>query len=495
MIAQDRRIAVQAMHQGGIPKHTIAANLKINVKTVRSIIAGDTKGNRTRITIDVGLLSELYARCNGYVQRMREILAEEKNIHVGYSTLTRLVRQAGLGANTAHRAIHVPDVPGEEMQHDTSVYKIDIGGVEQKLIASMLYLRYSKMRYIKFYRFFNRFQMKCFLDEALRHWGGCARRCVVDNTSLVVVAGSGQDALFSPEMVAFANNYGFHWMAHAIGHANRKGGCERAFWTLETNFLPGRTFVSIEELNQKAFDWAASHYAFRPLSHTGLVPGKLFEHEKPYLAALSDFVAPPMQTHKRLVDKYGYINFDGNFYWVPPICGREVSVIQYATDIAIFEKPSAELCRYPLPPVGTKGKPFAPSDIPRPRRQPSNLKKNSSAEESSLRRIDIVLEEYLDFIKNPDCPAAHKGLMIRTLYQWSLTLHRQQFLDLARHCLKWRVSSPAILNDVAGSLLRADNPNASADPCDDVRQRPTYIQGKIVIENQIDINPPTSTEE
>jgi hypothetical protein len=495
MIEQDRRMAVQAMHQGGMPKRAIAATLKINIKTVRSIIAGETKGNRTRITIDAGLLSELYGRCSGYVQRMREVLAEEKSIHVGYSTLTRMVRQAGLGVHTVQRTIHVPDVPGEEMQHDTSVYKVDIGGVKQKMIASALYLRYSKMRYVKFYRFFNRFQMKCFFDEALRHWGGCAGRCVVDNTSLVVVAGSGRDALFAPEMVAFANNYGFHWMAHAIGHANRKGGCERSFWTLETSFFPGRTFTSIEDLNRKVFDWATDHYANRPLSHTGLVPVKLFEHEKPHLAPLPDFVAPPMQPHKRFVDRYGYINFDGNFYWVPPIRGREVSVIQYAAQIVIFETPTTELQRYPLPPVGVKGKPFAPVDIQRPQRQPSNLKKNSTSEESALRRIDALAGEYLDFIKSPDCTAAHKGLMVRTLYQWSLILHRKTFLNLVRHCLTWRVSSPAILNDVAESLLQADTPNVSAAPCDDVRQRPAYIQGKIVIENRIDINPQTTSEE
>src|SRR2546422_7977994 len=34
-------------------------------------------------------------------------------------------------------------------------------------ISSLLYLRYSKRRYLRFYRMFNRFRMKCFLHEAL----------------------------------------------------------------------------------------------------------------------------------------------------------------------------------------------------------------------------------------------------------------------------------------------------------------------------------------
>ncbi len=46
-----------------------------------------------------------------------------------------------------------------------------VGGQRVKLVASLLYLRYSKRRYLKFYRVFNRFTMKCFLHEALMFWG------------------------------------------------------------------------------------------------------------------------------------------------------------------------------------------------------------------------------------------------------------------------------------------------------------------------------------
>ena len=473
----------------------------MNVKTVRSIIAGSATGNESggggtqRPVIDAGLLQQLHGRCDGYVQRMHEILAQEHGIAIGYSSLTRRVRLLGLGAAKTQRAIHVPDEPGREMQHDTSVYKIRIGGAEQKVIASSLYLRYSKMRYIKFYRIFNRFQMKCFFHEALLFWGCCARCCVVDNTSLVVVAGSGRDALFAPEMIAFANDYGFHWMAHAIGHANRKGGCERSFWTLETNFFPGRTFSSFEDLNGQVVPWATEHYANRPQSHTGLVPAKLFEHEKPHLPALPEFIAPPMLPHKRIIDKYGYINFDGNFYWVPPeVKGREVSVIQYAKQIVIFQTPAHELQRYELPPEGVKGKPFAPPSSPR--RQPSNLKKGCSNEEANLRAIDAAVGQYLNFIRSPECTVPQKGLLIRTLYQWSLSLSRQHLLELARHCLKWQVSSAAILSDVAWSLQQTDSSRISAvDPCDDLRQRPSYQLGRIVIENPTDPDESINNEE
>ena len=52
------------------------------------------------------------------------------------------------------------------------------------IVASVLYLRYSKRRYLKVYRTFNRFAMKCFLHEALMYWGYAAGQCIIDNTNL-----------------------------------------------------------------------------------------------------------------------------------------------------------------------------------------------------------------------------------------------------------------------------------------------------------------------
>ena len=78
----------------------------------------------------------------------------------------------------------MPDEPGVEMQHDTTVYQVKLAGQQTKLIASLLYLRYSKRRYLRFYRVFQRFAMKCFLHEALTFWGYAARQCIIDNTNL-----------------------------------------------------------------------------------------------------------------------------------------------------------------------------------------------------------------------------------------------------------------------------------------------------------------------
>src|SRR5947209_17291137 len=102
---------------------------------------------------------------------------------------------------------------------------------------------------------FNRLRMKCFFDEALRFWSYSAAVCIIDNTNLARLRGTGKDAVIVPEMEAFAKQYGFRFVCHEKGHPNRKAGEERSFGTVETNFLPGRRFESLEDMNQQAFQW------------------------------------------------------------------------------------------------------------------------------------------------------------------------------------------------------------------------------------------------
>ena len=179
MIEADKRKAIFLLHQEGMSARQIARRLHVSRDTVKTIIG--QQGQMPQVVrhpkqpIDRELLQRLYDECEGWIQRVHEKLVEEAKIPIKYSTLTHRLRQLGISHGKEGRCGEVPDEPGAEMQHDTTVYPIKLGGQPTRLVASLVYLRYSKRRYLKFYRSFNRFRMKGFLHEALTHWGYAAR--------------------------------------------------------------------------------------------------------------------------------------------------------------------------------------------------------------------------------------------------------------------------------------------------------------------------------
>ena len=400
MIDPDVRNAIYQLHLAGMPLAAISRQLKVSRNTVRAVIrrggAAASGARSDKIHVDPDLLRRLHRECGGWLQRVHEKLVEEAKIPISYPTLTRRARELGLGKPAHTRCDHVPDEPGLEMQHDTSVYQVKLGDQPTRVIASLLYLRYSKRRYLKFYRVFNRFTMKCFLHEALLFWGCAARQCVIDNTNLARLRGSGYAAVIVPEMAAFAARYGFQFLCHALNHPNRKAGEERSFWTVETNFLPGRSFESLEDMNRQAREWATVRMEHRPQGKAHLIPAKAFEHEQGFLTALPAELPAPYWAQERGTDAYGYIAFEGNFYWVPGSKQEDVKVLRYAERLQIYQRQTC-VAEYPLPADGVKNARFAPAGQPQPRHQPKHRKDGSQHEEQRLRGLGPAVAAYVDF--------------------------------------------------------------------------------------------------
>ena len=475
------RQAVRTLFEQGKKKREIARFLRIDIKTVRSILdrePGTVENRSDKILVDYDVLKNLHAECDGYAQRMYEILTEERKIPIGYSTLTRLLREYGIGERPEQRSQRYPDIPGEEMQQDTSVYDVKLGEVRRKLICSGLYLRYSKMRYIKFYTRFNRFRMKCFFHEALRFFGYTARMCIIDNTNLAVLYGTGERAVFHPEMIAFSQNYGFQWKAHRIGHANRKAGKERNFFTLETNFFPGRTFYDLEDLNRKAFQWATERFASRPQAKTRLIPSELFEQEKPYLVKLPAYIEPPYLEHKRSVDQYGYVAHDANFYWVPEKVHGKLTVIEYDKSISIYHN-HRKLESYPLPAAEVKNKPFAPPGVTAPHQAPRGRKYGCKEEEKQLRAIDQLCGAYLDYIQSNTCKISYKPKFIRELHRLAKKMSRTLFLKTIERALHYHIDSITSVQRIAEQLVRNEMQQLPDVPLPDrYENRKSYQEGR-----------------
>jgi transposase len=490
MINPEKRKVIYMLYTEGMPVREISKRLQVDRNTVRRIILEKGEVCRTqrcdRIEPDSELITRLYVECKGYIRRIHEKLVEEHNFRIGYSTLTQKIRELGLGKPKNQRCDHVPDKPGAEMQHDTTIYNVQLGEQKIKVVASLLYLRYSKMRYLKFYRNFNRFVMKGFLHEALMFWGFSAPVCIIDNTNLARYSGIGSHAVIVSEMEQFAINYGFKFVCHEKGHANRKAGNERSFYTVETNFFPGRRFENLKDLNQQALDWTTVRMANRPVSKTGLIPTKAFEYEQAYLTKLPVFIPPPYLEHERYIDQYGYISFEGNFYWIPGLKRFDVKVLQYPDSIKIYHQHKM-LIEHELPVEGEKNQKYSPPGQPQSKYQPANRKKSTSAEESKLRLVSESVSDWLN-LALADLQGKAKHRVIRQLYYLYQKMSSDLFKKTINRALTYRVTDIHAIERICVLLMKEGEysmPQASIG--EDFINRPSFTEGQFTDEVDLSV--------
>jgi transposase len=258
---------------------------------------------------------ELLSGCKGNLVRVHEEL-NERGANLSYQALTAFCRRHGIAENPATASGQYHFEPGMEMQHDTSPHQVEVAGRKYNAQTASAVLCYSRMLFFQIYPSFQRFDCKVFLTDALKYMGGSTARVMIDNTHVVVLRGTGRDMIPVPEMEAFAGRFGFEFVAHERGDANRSARVERPFSFIENNFLAGRTFASWEELNQKARQWCDrvnSTYK----KHLRAVPRELFAVERLHLKPLPAWIPEVYRLHQRTVDIEGYVSVNSIRYSVP----------------------------------------------------------------------------------------------------------------------------------------------------------------------------------
>lgn len=254
---------------------------------------------------------------------------------ISYPALTAFCRRHGIGQSPVTPAGRYHLDPGVEMQHDTSLHEVEVGGRKYRAQTASTVLCYSRLLYFQIYPAFQRFDCKVFLTDALRYMGGAPERVMIDNTHVVVLRGTGAEMIPVPEMEAFAERFGFRFVAHERGDANRSARVERPFSFIENNFLAGRTFATWEDVNQQARAWCDRVNATYK-KHIRAVPRELFAIERLQLKPLPAWIPEVYRLHQRTVDVEGYVSVHTIRYSVPVSwIGRRVEVRETKNKIEI----------------------------------------------------------------------------------------------------------------------------------------------------------------
>jgi len=320
MLSQAQRTAILELSAKGVSKREIAQVLRLSRPTVRKVLRENSTNvpeiqRAEKAEPYREQILELLTSCKGNLVRVHEELVAGGAV-LSYPALTGFCRRQGIGQTPIVPAGQYHFEPGVEMQHDTSPHTVEVGGRKYKGQTASAVLCYSRMLYFQINPTFQRFDCKVFLTDALRHAGGAPERVMIDNTHVVVLRGTGREMIPVPEMEAFAERFGFRFVAHAIGDANRSARVERPFSFIENNFLAGRTFTSWEDLNQQARQWCDKVNSTYK-KHIRAVPRELFAVERMHLKPLPAWIPEVYRLHQRTVDVEGYVSVNSIRYSVP----------------------------------------------------------------------------------------------------------------------------------------------------------------------------------
>ena len=341
MLDEATRTAILKLHTQGHGSRKIAHALGVSRAAVRHVIDTGSASVPPLLRAELAepwreQILELYARYQGHLGRVHEQILRN-GATLSYPALTAFCRRHGIGTTPVLPAGRYEFPAAAEMQHDTSPHRAQIAGILIPVQTASVVLCFSRMIFFQMYPRFTRFECKAFLTQAIQYFAGAAKTCMVDNSHVIAASGCGARMIVAPEMVAFAERFGFSFKAHEIGDANRSARVEAPFHRIERGFLAGAEFTDWAALNRRAGEtcelWNAKFSSKLHASRR-----ELFAAEQVHLQPLPLHVPEVYQLCTRIVDAEGYVHLNRIRYSAPyRLIGRALEVRETLERVDLYE--------------------------------------------------------------------------------------------------------------------------------------------------------------
>ena len=232
-----------------------------------------------------------------------------------------------LAVATPNRGRRYETEPGELFQMDWGFVRVadDFGGEWQCACFAMV-CHHCGLRYIEFFP--SARQENLFIGM-LHGFSvmGVPRKVYTDNMKSVVVRRLADGTpVWNKDYEAFQKLVGFKTELHKVAHPWSKGKVERLVRYVKGNFIQGRTFTNLTDLNRAALDWC--HEKNSQVTRTrDLVPmEEHYKHEKLGKLREMDAIIPYLAPLRKITYD-GYVNYENHLYGVPMrFSGKNVRV-------------------------------------------------------------------------------------------------------------------------------------------------------------------------
>jgi transposase len=357
--------------QGRTSQRRIAKDLGVSRDTVQSVIRRwEAERAGQRASDELAAPERRPSQLDAYDDAIRQLLDRYPDI-TAMRVFEELRRQGFTGRYTIVRervkhwrprpsrepVVRFETPAGAQAQMDYSTYDIDFTAEGRRRVHLFSYvLGYSRRQYL---HFVEAQDLPTTLREHIRafeHLGGVARTCLYDNMKVVVLRHGDEGPLYNPKFLAFATHYGFTPQACRVRRSQTKGKVERPFLHAETSLLNGRTFHSLQHLNEVTAEWLAEVADVRIHRETKQRPIDRHAEERPHLIALPAAPYNVADVAYRVVNVEGDVAYLQNSYSAPwRYIGQALPIRVTETELIVYSPMIAEVGRHRLFPRGVTG--------------------------------------------------------------------------------------------------------------------------------------------
>lgn len=216
--------------------------------------------------------------------------------------------------------------PGKQAQMDWGItHYIDEHGIIHKTPVFTIILGSSRSKYVEFTKRCDFYSLLKCMVHAFEYFGGVPQVILTDRMKTVINGSEAGKPLWNRRFEDFAADLGFIPKVCRPRRPQTKGKVERLVDYVKDNFLPGRQFCDIDDLNLQALAWCRKVDS-KQHGTTGEIPLMALKNEP--LQPLPDkTIRDRYRWEMRKVTRDGFVSFDGAKYGVPwQYSGREVRV-------------------------------------------------------------------------------------------------------------------------------------------------------------------------
>jgi transposase len=216
--------------------------------------------------------------------------------------------------------------PGKQAQMDWGIcHYTDTGGTIHKVPVFVMVLGHSRAKYIEFASRCDLASLERCMANAFVHFGGVPEKVLTDNMKTVIIGRDNGKPIWNTAFEDFSVDMGFVPKVCAPRRPQTKGKVERLVGHVKDNFLPGRSFEDLNDLNRQALQWCHKG-DMRVHGTTGRIPAEELSKEA-LLSLPPQEVMDKYRWEARIVTRDGFVSFDGIRYGVPwQYSGRQVQV-------------------------------------------------------------------------------------------------------------------------------------------------------------------------